>query len=448
MSDTNIPPMTHDRRNTILALALPTIGGMTSQNILNLVDMAMVGTLGAPALAGVGIGSFLNFMAFAAIAGLASAVQATAARRVGEGKTSECALPLNGGLYLCWLIGLPLTAVLFLFAPEIFRLLNDDPDVLREGVPYFQIRLLGIIAVGMNFSFRGYWTAIKNTRLYFATLLTMHTVNIVLNYVLIFGKFGLPALGTTGAAIGTAASLWLGSAIYFWHGHRLARPSGFLDHLPDATQLRTLLKLGLPSSMQQLFFAAGFTVLFWIVGQVGTREVAVTNVLINITLVVILPGMGLGLAAATLVGQALGRGEPEDAYRWAWDVSKVGVMIFAVLGMVMLLFPKLILGLFLHEPELLELGDIPLRLIGASVAFDGIGLILMQALLGAGASAAVMRLSVGMQWLFFLPAAWLVGPGLGNGLLAIWLVFVGYRALQTAAFISLWQKREWATIRV
>lgn len=440
--------MTADRRRVILALALPTIGGMTSQNILNLVDMAMVGTLGAPALAGVGIGSFLNFMAFAAIAGLASAVQATAARRVGEGRDPESALSLNGGLYLCWLIGLPLTAGLFLFAPEIFRLMNDDPEVLREGVPYFQIRLLGIIAVGMNFSFRGYWTAVKNTRLYFQTLLTMHAVNIFLNYCLIFGKFGLPALGTTGAAIGTAISLWLGSAIYFWHGHRRARPNGFLDHLPDATQLRALLRLGLPSSLQQLFFAAGFTVLFWIVGQVGTREVAVTNVLINITLVAVLPGMGLGLAAATLVGQALGRGAPEDAYRWAWDVCRVGAGIFAALGLAMLLFPQALLGLFLHEPALLALGDLPLRLIGLGVVLDGIGLILMQALLGAGASGAVMRISVGMQWLLFLPGAWLAGPGLGYGLLGIWLVFVAYRAVQTALFIGLWRERAWAKIRV
>jgi multidrug resistance protein, MATE family len=440
--------MNADRRRTILALALPTIGGMTSQNILNLVDMAMVGTLGAPALAGVGIGSFLNFMAFAAIAGLASAVQATAARRVGEGRQAESALPLNGGLYLCWLIGLPLTALLFWLAPDIVRLMNDDPAVLREGVPYFQIRLLGIIAVGMNFSFRGYWTAVKNTRLYFTTLLTMHTVNIALNYCLIFGKLGLPALGTTGAAIGTAASLWLGSAIYFWHGHRLARPAGFLDHLPGREQLLSLLRLGIPSSLQQLFFAAGFTVLFWIVGQVGTQELAVTNVLINITLVAVLPGMGLGLAAATLVGQALGRGQPEDAYRWAWDVCRIGGHIFAALGLVMLLFPKALLGLFLHEPELLALGDIPLRLIGLGVVLDGIGLILMQALLGAGASAAVMRISVGLQWLLFLPLAWLVGPGLGHGLLAIWLVFVGYRALQTGLFIALWRRRQWAKIKV
>jgi len=440
--------MTPERRHTILALALPTIGGMTSQNILNLVDMAMVGTLGAAALAGVGIGSFLNFMAFAAIAGLASAVQATAARRVGEGREAESALSLNGGLYLCWLIGLPLTVLLFFAAPAIFGLMSNDAAVLREGVPYFQIRLLGIIAVGMNFSFRGYWTAVKNTRLYFTTLLIMHSVNIALNYVLIFGKLGFPALGTTGAAIGTAISLWFGSAIYFWHGHRLARPAGFLQGLPNAAQLRGLLRIGLPSSLQQLFFAAGFTVLFWIVGQVGTRELAVTNVLINITLVVILPGMGLGLAAATLVGQALGRNDHEDAYRWAWDVAKVGLVIFTFLGLIMLLFPRMLLGLFLHEPALLDLGNIPLRLIGASVAFDGIGLILMQALLGAGASAAVMRLGVGLQWLLFLPLAWLVGPGLGYGLLAIWLLFVAYRGLQTTLYVLLWERRAWTKVKV
>jgi putative MATE family efflux protein len=341
-----------------------------------------------------------------------------------------------------------LTVVLYLLAPRIFGLLQSDPEVLREGVPYFEIRLLGIIAVGMNFSFRGYWTAVKNTRLYFRTLLIMHTINIVLNYILIFGKLGMPALGTTGAAIGTATSLWIGSAIYFWHGHRLARSSGFLDKLPSAERLKALAKLSIPSSLQQLFFAAGFTVLFWIVGQIGTQELAVANVLINITLVAILPGMGLGLAAATLVGQALGRGDVEDAYQWAWDVSRVGMVILATLGLVMLLFPQALLGLFLHEDALLELGDIPLRLVGVSVALDCVGLILMQALLGAGASGAVMRISIGTQWLLFLPAAWLIGPGLGNGLLAIWLVFLGYRAIQTTAFVVLWRRRGWAGIKV
>ena len=112
-------PLTRDRLRVILGLALPTIGGMTSQNILNLVDMAMVGTLGASALAAVGLASFLNFVSFSAISGLSSAVQAMAARRAGEGHHDQTAVPLNGGLYLCLLIGLPLTAVLHFAAPAM-----------------------------------------------------------------------------------------------------------------------------------------------------------------------------------------------------------------------------------------------------------------------------------------------------------------------------------------
>jgi putative MATE family efflux protein len=440
--------LTRERRRTILALALPTIGGMVSQNVLNLVDMAFVGSLGAAALAAVGIGSFLNFMAFAAVAGLASAVQATAARRYGEGKLDETALPLNGGLLLALLIGIPISLLLFFAAPTVVAMLNDDPAVIRNAVPFLQVRLIGMTAIGMNFAFRGYWTAVKNTALYLQTLLVMHSVNILLSYTFIFGHFGAPALGTAGAALANTCSVLLGTLIYVGHGLRHARGAGFLQLAPTAAQLRALLRLGVPSSIQQLFFAAGFTVLFWIIGQIGTRELAVANVLINITLVAILPGMGLGLAAATMVGQALGRSDAGDADRWAWDVVQVGMMIFVALGLPMLLVPKLLLGIFLHDPALLALGSLPLRLMGMGILLDGIGLILMQALLGAGASAVVMLVSVGLQWLLFLPLAWLVGPYLGFGLLAIWLVFVGYRSLQTISFIGIWRQRRWAGIRV
>ena len=162
------------RTREIWALALPIIGGMTSQNVLNLVDTAMVGALGEAALAGVGLASFINFMAMAAVTGLSVAVQAIAARRVGEGRQLEAALPLNGGLLLSLAIGLPITLVLILAAPWMFAQLNPDPAVAAAGVPYLQMRLLSVVALGMNFSFRGYWSATKRTGLYFRTLLLMH----------------------------------------------------------------------------------------------------------------------------------------------------------------------------------------------------------------------------------------------------------------------------------
>jgi len=439
---------TKSRRREIWALSLPIIGGMTSQNILNLVDTAMVGQLGAAALAGVGLSSFVNFLAMSAVTGLAVAVQAIAARRVGEGRLDEAAIPLNGGLLLSLLIGIPITVVLILLAPWLFAQLNPDPAVAEQGVPYLQMRLLSVFALGMNFSFRGYWSAVKRTHLYMGTLVWMHSLNILLNYALIFGKFGLPELGTLGAGLGTTISLCVGTATYFWLARRHAGDSGFLKRRPKREELKAQLRLGVPAMAQQMLFAAGFVVLFWIVGQIGTAELAVANVLVNITLVTVLPGMGFGLAAATLAGQALGRNDADDAYRWMWDVFRQSVFLIAPFALLFVLVPGLILMPLLHSPELIALGTLPLQMIGATVIGDALGLILMNTLLGIGATRAVLIVAVGMQWVLFLPLAYLIGPVWGLGLNAVWLAMIVYRAVQAAIFVRLWQRREWAQIRL
>jgi Na+-driven multidrug efflux pump len=175
-----------ERRRRVWAIAVPIMGGMMSQNVLNLVDIGMVGRLGDIALAATGIGSFANYLALAFIIGLSAGVQALAARRLGEGRTSETAVPLNGGLILALIIGIPTCALLVLASPFAFNLLTDDPAVRELGVPYLQVRVLSMIAVGMNFSFRGYWSAIHMTGVYLRTLLIMHAINIFLHWVLIF----------------------------------------------------------------------------------------------------------------------------------------------------------------------------------------------------------------------------------------------------------------------
>lgn len=437
-----------DRARRILVLALPIMGGMTSQNLMNLVDTAMVGTLGAAALGGVGMGGFINFMAVAVVMGLATAVQATAARRHGEGKFNETAVPLNGGLLLALLLGIPISIVMFAAAPWMLDLLNQDPAVVSAGSPYLQARVLSVAAVGMNFAFRGYWNAVDLPKLYLYTLLVQHTANIVISYVLIFGVLGFPELGTLGAGIGTTAGNILATAVYFVMARRRASACGFMHRLPHREQLIRQIQLSVPASAQQFLFAAGLTVLFWILAQVGTSELAVANVLINITLVAILPGVGLGLAAATLVGQALGRGDHDDAHRWGWDVVRIGIVVFVLLGLPMLLAPQLLLGVFVHDAGLIALGTLPLQVVGVSIVIDGIGLVLMQALLGAGATGQVMLVALGLQWLLFLPLAGLMGAYWGLGLLSIWLAFVGYRCVQTGVFAVLWERRGWMEIRL
>lgn len=443
--------MSSARFREVWLLALPILGAMLSQVLLNLVDLAMVGHLGATALAAVGAASFLHFTAFSAITGLSTAVQAMAARRFGEGRHDETAVPLNGGLLLSVVIGLPLSLILIIATPWLFATLYADPAVGAEGTDYLRYRLAGIVAVGINFSFRGYWSAIRRAQLYLYVLGGMSALNILLDWLLIFGKLGLPALGTRGAGLANLISAFAGAGTYLWLAWRQARPAGFMRRRPSRAQLADLLRIGLPSCVQNLLFAGGFSVLLWIIGQIGTSELAVTNVLINITLAAVLPGIAFGLAAASLTGSALGRGDADDAHAWAWDVFRATWWVFALLALPMLFATDAVLAVFFNDPAtaaaLTELARLPLRLIGAGVTLDGLGFILMNALLGVGASLPVAIVAVGLQWGLFLPAAYVAAVVFGNGLPIIWMLMTSYRIGQTAIFAWLWTRRRWIRAR-
>jgi MATE family multidrug resistance protein len=436
------------RFRRIYGLALPIIGGMISQNLLNIVDTAMVGFLGDAALAAVGLGGFVVFMCQALILGVSTGVQTTAARKKGEGRIDRAASILNSALLLILVVAPLFSIVLIQLAEPLFPYLNNDADVISQGVPYLVLRLAAIVFVGMNFAFRGYWNALDMSRVYMTTLIIMHACNIVLNYTLIFGHFGAPAMGVSGAGLASALSMAIGTMVYFYLGLRYAAKDGFLRGLANRKEVASLIRISVPSSIQQLFFAAGFVVLFWIIGKVGTPELAAANVLITVTLFCILPGLGLGLTCTTLVSQALGRKDVDDAYCWAFDVAKVTAVLLTVLGLPLWLVPDLISSMFIHEQTTRELARWPMRLVGLTMPIEALGFAFMHALLGAGDAKSVMFVSVGLQWLVLLPMAYLLGPVLGFGLLGIWLMQGGTRSVQAFLFLSLWRRRKWQSIEV
>jgi MATE family multidrug resistance protein len=437
-----------ERRQRVWSIALPIMGGMMSQNVLNLVDIGMVGRLGDKALAATGIGSFANYLAIAFIIGLSAGVQALAARRLGEGRSDETAVPLNGGLILALLIGVPACILLILATPFAFTFLSDDTAVRELGIPYLQIRIVSMIAVGMNFSFRGYWSAIHMTGVYLRTLLIMHAINIFLHWVLIFGHLGAPALGVFGAGLSTTISLYIGTLLYFFFALRHARDKGFLQAVPSRKTLWQQFRLSVPSSLQQLFFSAGLVMLVWIVGHIGTAEVAAVNILMTFHITAMLPAFGIALAATTLVGNALGRGDAEDAAAWGWNCAALTFAYGAVLSLLLIPLAHPILGVFLTNPETRELAYLPMVLWALMISFDTAGMVLMNALIGAGDTRRSMWISLLWQWLFFLPLAYVVGPLLGFGLVGVWVINVIYRVGQAVNCGTQWASRKWTGIQI
>lgn len=452
-----------DRVEMVIKQALPVMGGMASQNVLNLADSVMVGRLGTACVASVGIASTLNFQCQAALQGISSGVQAMSARRVGEGRAEIAAVPLNAALVACACLGVPMAALAFAAAPDIVPRLTSDPAVLAAAVPYLRARLLAVPAVGVNFAFRGFWNAVQQPQIYMNTLLVMHLVNVATSLLLIFGfkgvnlapfglaqnAFAVPALGVVGAGVGTTISVWVGTALYLRMGFSRAKHMGFARERPGVADLKTLLGQAAPTSVTNLLFATGMTVMYWIVGRLGTAETAAVNVLINLMLTLVLPCMGMGLAAGALSGRALGRGDAEDAARWPWDVAKLTAAMMFGVGMIAVLIPETLLRCFLTNREAVAKATLPLRFTGVTVAFDALSVTMQNALLGVGDAKKVAAISIGTQWFLFLPLAYLgVTRFPGFDLNWLWGLYVAQRVGQGFLYARIWERGGWKDIKV
>jgi multidrug resistance protein, MATE family len=440
--------LTWKRVRTVSALAFPAGVALSLTTIMSLIDLAMVGRLGPHAIAAVGLAVFSNTFVLAFVTGIAPAVQGLVARRRGEGSTEPNCLPLNAGLLTALFVGAPLTVLCYVFTPFLFSVISSDPEVTRVGVPFLKTLYLGVIAVGMHSAFRGFWYGMEKPKLYMAIVLLMCCLNIVGNYILIFGKFGAPALGATGAAISTVVSLYVNAIINFALVYFLFRKDGFLSARPKRSLLARVFKMGLPATMQEFFFSAGYITFFWMVGQVGTADLAAANVLVRITMALILLATSLATASATLVSKTVGEGDVAGAAQWGWDTGKLGVIGISLLGLPLFLFPELFLSIFLSDPRTISIAVIPLRLVAATTGVGSLIYIFAYTLYSVGDGKRVVMVSFSTQWLFFLPGVWIVGPYLGFGLTQIWLVHMVYGALATTLITAIWAGGRWKKIKI
>ena len=438
-----------ERVRILFPIAWPVLINGLSMNLMSLVDMAMVGSLGYISLAAVGAGGFLLGMIFPLMAGVTPAVRAFSAHRLGQGDPKVVALPLNASLMVTLMLGPPLTALAFFVIPYCVPILLKDPIVIYETTLYLKPLVLGITLVGLNGAFGGFWGGLGRTKINLVISLVTQLVNIGLNYILIFGKFGAPPLGALGAAYGSVISVIVANILYFVLTLRWARVMGFLKGAPTWKLIKGMLRLSIPSTIQQIFTGLSAMVFFWIVAQGGAVDVAALTILFRLRDLLMLPAKSLGAASSALAGQALGRKDPEDAARWGWDSLRLGMILLTVLGVLVALFNKPILGVFTPDAGTIEVAGWPMIIMGLNAAIGpGATMILTANLMGVGDNKRVMNISLIMQWCFTLPALWITGPVLGFGLTSIWLVQAVIGQIRALAFARLWRVGEWKKIEL
>ncbi len=440
-----------DLSKKVINLAYPVVLGMISRTIMGLVDVAMVGRLGAPQLAATGLGVHLILLFIYSFGTINIGVQAMTSRRYGERKYLSCGNIVHGTVLVISVIGLLGSAAGYLFGSSVFKYLTSDPEVLEYGSSYVSIRFIEMFAIALTGLHRGFFDGIGKTKIYMKSMIVMNLLNIVLNYVLIFGMFGFPRLEVTGAALGSTISSYIGAAMFLSFAFTKEfkeKYSLYKSIKPDLELVKSLFRLSLPTIIQHYIIFAGFLTFLKIVGMISTISLAASNIGINILSVSFMPGFGIGIAAATLVGQNLGAKKPDYAEKMASESLKLGVIFMGFLGILFLIFPGFIMRIFTPDPEIISEGITILRICGVVQFIDAVGIVLSNVLKGAGMTRYIMVADAICIWVIFVPASYLLGLILGFGNAGAWLGMALYvTAFAIVTYIP-FKKGVWKEVEV
>jgi putative MATE family efflux protein len=418
-------------------------GSLVIQSAMSMVTTAMVGRLGAAPLAGVAAANAVLSILLAMLYGLSTAIQALAARAHGAGEPRSAAAALRAGLRLSIGAGAALAVVSIAAGPLAIPLIVQDSRAIAEGmrflVPFSPI----LVFLGVNMAFSAYWNGIGAPRLVLVINLAQLPVHVALNYVLTFGACGLAGRGAFGAGLASTVAAAAASALHLLIARRAAPVRDPSVAAPCRSDFGALLRIGLPISLQQPLAHVGLAAQLAIVARIGVGEAAAANAIHGLMSMPTLASTGVGVAGATCVGEALGRGDPEDATRWGWLAAVLGALLLAPLCVVLVAEPRWVLGGFIGDPAIVRLGGVPLQIVGLSTSIDAFGRVMNFALRGAGATRAPSAASLGLLVLFQLPLTWFFGLRLGFGLPGVMAVVLAREVAEATAMTAFWGTARW-----
>jgi putative MATE family efflux protein len=410
---------------------------------MGLVSAGMVGRLGEAALAGVGVAGALFGVLLALLYGPVAAVQALTARAFGAGRAADAGRVLNEGLLLGGGVSLVLAALAMFGCAALLPAVLHDRAAAADGARY----LLGfgpiVVCLAINMTFAAHWNGAAAPRRVFYIGVLQLPLHVLFNYALVFGHFGAPGLGVFGAGLGSTLAAACASLVHVALATRIAPVAGFLRARPTWTGVRTLLAIGLPISLQQAMLGVGLAIYFAIVARIGVGAAAGLNAIGSLLAIPALLASGVGAAASTYVGAALGRADEPGAARTGWRSARLGVLVVAPLALVLALAPGQALGLFLKDPASVAQAMLPLRILAIAAIADAFTGALISALTGAGATRLASALSFTLQWALQLPLCWYVGTVLGFGLTGVGVVFLARGLIEAAILAALWRAGWW-----
>ncbi len=426
----------------MIRLALPVIAAELGWMTMGLVDTLMVGPLGAAALGGTGIGSTL-FVAVGVFGmGLLLGLDTTVSQAFGAGDRAECDRWLVAGLWLALLATVPLAAVLYLVLAGL-PFFGFHADVLPHVLAYFPTVAISLPPLLLYAALRRYLQALSHVGVIAFALVSANVVNVLVNWVLIYGVGPFPELGVVGAAWATVISRLymvgvLGWAV--WRLHR-GRAAPHISWALPLARLRRLMALGVPAAAHLTFEVGVFSAVTAIAGRLEPHALAAHHIALNIAAVVFMVPLGISAAAAVLVGQHLGAGDVDGARRSGWAAIVMALGVMSTSATAFLSVPAAFIRPFSSDAAVIAIGAQLLGVAAAFQLFDGLQVTTTGALRGLGETRMPMLISLVGYWVSGLPLGWFLCFNAGYGVFGLWVGLAASLFMVGSALLLLWRVR-------
>jgi MATE family multidrug resistance protein len=440
----------------VLRIAIPMILSMGSWSLMHFVDRMFLTWYSRDALAAALPAGILSFALGTFFLGTVGYVNTFVAQYVGAKRPERVGASVWQGIYFAVVAGVVLLLWIPL-APWIFDLAGHEPEVRNLEVVYFQILTVGWVPGLVMPAISSFYTGRGATRPVMWVNLVAAGTNMVLDYVFIFGKLGLPEMGIEGAAWASVLAHSLGASIFlvmfFGKKNRDAFNTARAWRF-DRELFGRMMKFGAPNGVQFFVELMGFSLFVLLAGRLGTVALAATNLAFNINTLAFIPMIGLGVAVSTLVGQYLGEDAPDRAERSTWSGIHVSLVYMGTMAAAYLLIPMVFLAPFLTEENAAEvapvisLAVILLRFVALYSVFDGIYIVFSAAVKGAGDTRFVMWVTVLVSTSVMTLPIWLGITMFGLGLYGAWVFVTAYIVLLSVIFYLRFRGGKWKRMRV
>jgi MATE family multidrug resistance protein len=445
-------PPAHQRGGLreVFNLAAPLVLTQLSATAMGVVDSAMVGRLGPTELAAVGFASIWLWTVFSLVFGTASGIQTFVAQADGAGRPGECGRWAWHGFYATAPVALLLTALILPLIDPLLALLGPSAELQASAAVYLKARLPGELffcAVMVSTSF---FRGIGDTRTPLYATLVANLVNAVLDYGLIFGELGLPALGVRGAGIATAIGSAVGMALLFaaFRRRKIDERYGTRPIRPDRRAVLRFLRTGAPIGGQWCIGMTSFACFSTVVARMGDASMAASQAFLMLLSMSFMQAIGISIAASTLVGRCVGAGDNAGAERAFRSSLVIGLGLSGFIALLFIAIPTPLLRIFTDDPGVVALGR-PLLVVGALFQIcDFVAIVTEGALRGAGDTRWPFAVETLLGWGCFVPLAYVMGVTLEGGLTGAWIGGLFYIFVLAAVLQARFRSGAWKRIRI